>query len=111
MLELITLAIFLLAGWFWVDSMRAREAALDACRRACAAEHVQFLDWTVATRSLRLARNAEGRLRIKRVYEFEYSDTGDNRLKGAITLLGDELLAIHIPPREPTWSSSVTRLH
>jgi hypothetical protein len=111
MLELATLAIFVLAGWFWVDSMRAREAALDAGRRACAAEHVQFLDWTVATKSLRPARNADGRLRIQRTYEFEYSDTGDNRLKGAITLLGDQLVAIHIPPRESSLPPNVTRLH
>lgn len=111
MLELVTLALFLLAGWFWMDSMRAREVALDAGRRACAAERVQFLDWTVATRSMRLGRDEEGRLRIKRIYEFEFSDTGDNRLKGAITLVGDRLLTIHIPPREPAWPSNVTRLH
>ncbi|HWQ37771.1 MAG TPA: DUF3301 domain-containing protein [Burkholderiales bacterium] len=110
MLELATLAIFVLAAWFWVDSMRAREAALDAGRRACAAEGVQFLDWTVAMKAMRLARDAEGRLRVRRLYEFEFSDTGDNRLKGSIMLIGAEPVAIHMASREPS-PHGVTRLH
>lgn len=110
MLEVITLGIFLIAGWFWMDSMRAREAALDAGRRACAAENVQFLDWTVAVRKMALSRDHEGRLRIRRVYEFEYSDTGDNRLKGAVTLIGNQLVSVHIEPRH-TPPAAVIRLH
>ena len=110
MIELASLALIVLGSWFWVDSMRAREAALDAGRRACAAESVQFLDWTVAVRKMGLARDDEGRLRIRRTYEFEYSDTGDNRLKGAITLIGDQLVAVHIQPRE-TPPGEVIRLH
>jgi hypothetical protein len=110
MLELITLAIFLLAGWFWMDTMRAREVALDAGRRACAAENVQFLDWTVAVRKMGLARDDEGRVRIRRTYEFEYSDTGDNRLKGAVTLIGSQLVAVYIQPREAP-PAGVIRLH
>jgi hypothetical protein len=109
MLELSALFLFLAAGWFWMDTMRAREAALDAGRRICAAENVQFLDWTVATRRMRLARDADGRLRIQRTYDFEYSDTGNNRLKGSITLLGTELLTVHIAPRAP--ESNVVQLH
>ena len=110
MIELLTLLIFIAGAWFWTDSMRAREAALDAGRRACTAEGVQLLDWTVMLKQTRLGRDNESRLRVKRVYEFEFSDTGNNRIKGSITLLGQELLtlnlpvAAHIPP-------SVVQLH
>ncbi len=110
MIELITLGLFVVGGWFWMDSMRAREAALDAGRRACAAERVQLLDWTVAVRKMSVARDEEGRLRIRRTYDFEYSDTGDNRMKGAITLIGNQLIAVHIPPRQES-PGSVIRLH
>lgn len=110
MTEIATLVLFVLAAWFWMDTMRAREAALDAGRRACAAENVQFLDWTVAVRKMGLARDEEGRLRIRRTYEFEYSDTGDNRLKGAVTLTGSQLVAVHIQPREAP-PAGVIRLH
>lgn len=110
MIEILTLALFLAGGWFWADSMRAREAALDAGRRACAAEGVQFLDWTVVVRQTRLARDEEGRVRVKRVYEFEFSDTGNNRITGTITLLGRQLLALNLPPADPL-PANVVRLH
>ena len=110
MLELATLVVFLAAALFWLDSMRAREAALDAGRRVCAAEAVQFLDWTVAVKKMRLMRADDGRLRIQRTYEFEYSVTGNDRLKGAITLLGTQLLAVHLEAREPL-PPNVVRLH
>ncbi len=110
MIEITTLLLFLAGAWFWTDSMRAREAALDAGRRACTAEGVQLLDWTVMLKRTRLGRDDEGRVRVKRVYEFEFSDTGDNRIKGSITLLGRELLALNLPVA-PSMPSSVARLH
>jgi hypothetical protein len=110
MIELLTLLIFIAGGWFWTDSMRAREAALDAGRRACTAEGVQLLDWTVMLNQTRLGRDGEGRLRVKRVYEFEFSDTGNNRIKGSITLLGRELLALNLPVLAHV-PSNVVQLH
>jgi len=110
MIELATLLIFIAGGWFWTDSMRAREAALDAGRRACAAEGVQLLDWTVMLKQTRLVRDDQGRMRVKRVYEFEFSDTGDNRIKGSITLLGRELLALNLPVGT-LLPGNVIRLH
>jgi hypothetical protein len=58
----------------------------------------------------RLGRDDEGRARVKRVYEFEFSDTGDNRIKGSITLLGRELLALNLPVAA-LIPSEVVRLH
>jgi hypothetical protein len=96
MLEILTLVLFACGGWFWLDSMRARESALDAGRRACLAESVQFLDDTVALSRLRLKRDDNGRVQIARSYEFEFSDTGDNRRKGTIHLAGARLLALNL---------------
>jgi len=109
-LEIVALALVLSGGWFWVDSMRAREVALDAGRRACVAEGVQFLDWTVAVVKMRIGRAGDGRLRVRRIYGFEYSDTGNNRLSGSITLLGTQLIALHLAPREDVMRS-VLHLH
>ena len=93
-------AIVLIAagGWFWIDSLRARERALAAGRSACARYGVQLLDETVQFAQLRLARDDEGRLRLRRSYRFEFSDTGDNRRHGAIVMLGGELQDMQLEP-------------
>ncbi|MBE2257658.1 MAG: DUF3301 domain-containing protein [Rhodobacteraceae bacterium] len=95
--EILSLLGMLAAGWFWIDSFRARDAGIRAARAACAADDLQLLDDTVALGSLRPARDDEGRLRLRRIYHFEYSDTGDNRRNGHVTLLGSELLMLHLP--------------
>ena len=83
---------------FWVDSLRARERALAAGRRACERYGVQLLDETVQFARLRLARDEAGRLRLRRTYSFEFSDTGNNRRYGAIVMLGAELQDLQLEP-------------
>jgi hypothetical protein len=82
----------------WVDSLRARERAVQAGRAACQRYDLQFLDDTVSFARIRLARNEEGELRIVRTYTFEFSDTGNNRRHGAIVMLGGELQDLHLEP-------------
>ena len=93
-------AIVLLgAGIFlWIDSLRARERAVQAGRSACERYALQFLDDTVSFARLRLARDDEGQLRISRTYLFEFSDTGNNRRHGAIVMLGGELQDVQLEP-------------
>ena len=82
----------------WVDSLRARERAVQAGRSACQRYDLQFLDDTVSFARIRLARNEDGELRIVRTYTFEFSDTGNNRRHGAIVMLGGELQDLHLEP-------------
>lgn len=97
-LEFAALVLLLAGGWLWLDSLKAREIGVRAAERACAEEGLQFLDQTVVSTSLRLARDDAGRLRLRRVYAFEYSDTGDNRRAGSVTLLGHEIEMLHVRP-------------
>ena len=83
---------------FWIDSLRARERALAAGRGACERYGVQLLDETVQFAGLRLARDEAGRLRLRRTYSFEFSDTGNNRRHGAIVMLGGELQDLQLEP-------------
>jgi len=84
--------------FFWLDSLRARERAVQAGRAACRRHDLQFLDETVSFEKLRMARDAEGQLRIARTYTFEFSDTGNNRRQGAIVMLGGDLQDLHLEP-------------
>ncbi|HEX6528624.1 MAG TPA: DUF3301 domain-containing protein [Burkholderiales bacterium] len=91
--------ILVLAGVFlWLDSLRARERAVQAGRAACKRYDLQFLDETVSFTRLRLARGEDGNLKIKRTYTFEFSDTGNNRRHGAIVMLGGQLEDLQLEP-------------
>lgn len=106
--EILLLSLFAALAWLWWDSMQAREAAVTTARSACIAEGLQFLDDTVGIASVKPARNAEGRLLLQRAYEFEFSDTGDNRVKGSVVMLGRRVLLLNIKPHTP---ATVTTLH
>jgi hypothetical protein len=80
-------------GLLWT-SLKAREAANAAMRAACRTEGLLFLDDTVALQSMRPSRDGDGRMALRRIYGFEYSDTGDNRRRGSVTLLGPRIVAI-----------------
>jgi hypothetical protein len=95
-LESIGLLMLLLVGWFWFDGFQSRAAAMRAAHAACAADGLLLLDDTVALASVRLGRDDAGRLRLRRTYDFEYSDTGDNRRAAQLTLLGTELLLLRL---------------
>ena len=90
--------ILILGGlaWLWFDSMKAREAAIRAAREVCASEGLMLLDDTVAISGLKPARDEDGRLRLQRAYDFEYSDTGNNRLKGSLVLMGHRLVILNV---------------
>jgi hypothetical protein len=105
MLEITGLAIVLALAWFWLDGVKARDIAVSAARRACAAEGLQFLDDSVSAASVRPARDGAGQLHLRRVYNFEFSDTGNNRLPGGVELLGHRLTAVNlalVPPAART---------
>ena len=108
MTEIFFLILFAALGWLWWDSMRAREAAVTAARTACEAEGLLFLDDTVGIASLKPARNANGRLLLQRAYDFEFSDTGDNRVKGSVVMLGRRVMLLNLLPRP---LATVTMLH
>jgi hypothetical protein len=87
MSNLLAVFLLLLIGWFWLDSMRAREIATEVCKTACKQRELQFLDQTVALRRLGLAWRSEG-LRMRRVYRFDFSEEGVGRRSGYLVMRG-----------------------
>lgn len=94
------LLILLLAAlvWYWLDSLRALEHARDAGKRACADADVQFLDDTVARVGLKLVRDESGHRVLRRIYRFEFSETGNSRLEGQVVLMGHQLDSVTMDP-------------
>ncbi len=98
--EIIGIIILGALAWLWYDSLKAREAAVRAARAACAAEELMLLDDTVAISNLKPVRDDDGRLILQRAYDFEYSDTGDNRLTGSVVLRGHRVILLNVGSRD-----------
>lgn len=97
-MEILGIFALVLLGWYWADSVRARDAGKAAGRAACARQDYQFLDDTVALHRLRPIRDDNGRLILERIYAFEYSDNGNNRRRGNVTLQGHEVVNVYVGP-------------
>ena len=85
-------------AWLWYDSMRARERAVAAGQSACARDRLQFLDETVECTSVKPVRNAAGRIVLRRMYRFEFSDDGSTRRAGLIVMLSGEVESLTMEP-------------
>ena len=99
-MEIAFVVALCLGAWLWLDSLKAREAAVFAAREACRTEGLLLLDDTVAIASVRLTRDDDGRVRIQRAYRFEYSDTGNNRLPGSVVLIGRRVVLFNVGLRD-----------
>ncbi len=102
------LLLLLGLGWLWLENQGVRDQAIAIAKDFCAKENVQFLDDAMAPVKLSLKRNERGHIAIARTYQFEFSDTGDNRLKGTIIMLGRKLETLHLQPYRLTVVSNET---
>jgi hypothetical protein len=97
-LEIISVVILGGLFWLWFESTRVREIAVEHARSRCHVNEMQFLDDTVCLASIKPARDEDGRLTLKRIYTFEYSDTGNNRQPGSIIMLGQVVQHLNFGP-------------
>jgi len=97
-ISLLFLLLLAATGWLWFDSMQALEIARNEGRRVCKNSNVQFLDDTVASIGLGLARNSSGRRVLRRSYRFEFSETGNSRREGHLVVLGNKIESVTMEP-------------
>jgi hypothetical protein len=97
-MEWLILIALIGGGWLWSDNMRAREIALTTSREACERAGLQLLDDTVVMASLRPVRDYRGRVTLRRVYVFEFTDTGDNRRQGSVVVMRRVATGIELEP-------------
>lgn len=90
--ELIIVFLFIAVIWYWLNGMRAKEAARKAGHQACDQEGVSFLDDSVVLEKVSLRRNNRGNMAIFRQYQFEFSSDGSCRYKGNLDMLGKQVL-------------------
>ena len=88
----VLLLVLLATGFWWYSNHNAYEFARQLGAEVCARAAVQFLDHTVSLHRLRLRRDDDGRVRIYRIYRFDYSTDGLSRQSGQLALLGSRVL-------------------
>jgi hypothetical protein len=104
--SVVALLLILSTAWFWYDSLRNLETAKITAKRACDSANVQFLDDTVAGTGIALARNDFGHLVLRRTYRFEFSETGNSRLEGLLTVIDGRVVSLTMEPYRILESSS-----
>ena len=84
----------------WYEALRVREAAVAHARQLCEQHGLQFLDDSVALHRLR-PRWQRGALCWLREYRFDTSLGGNDRATASMTLLGQRVVHITLPVRQP----------
>ena len=87
-------------GYAWYDSMRAREYVINYCRKLCKSSGVQFLDQTTALVSISLKRHPRTAFMLRRIYQFEVSENGANRLSGYVVMDAGRISDSHLETSE-----------
>ncbi|MCG8394392.1 MAG: DUF3301 domain-containing protein [Pseudomonadales bacterium] len=106
-IALVTLVV-VVAALFW-RSHGIRERALVYTRRYCEREEVEFLDETVGMEKLTLRRDDNGKLRVTRIYRFEFTVTGGERYPGHTYVQGGQVQRVELPPHR--YTPPPDRLH
>ena len=98
--------VLLIAGlsgliWYWWDTQRSNETAIQSARALCRSSGYQLLDMTVSRQRTWLRRHSGG-VQICRLYSFEYSRGGGaeygfgDRRFGYLVLLGRQVVETRI---------------
>jgi hypothetical protein len=84
-------------AWLW-HNHGLRERALARVMQHCANLKIELLDGNVALRKIGFVKDASGRRRLARVYNFEFTVTGETRHSGTITQFGAHSAHIELAP-------------
>ena len=101
MSELIIVILIGLAILYWQAAVRCKELAILGARKGCKICDVQLLDQTVHQVKVSMSRDSTGQWRIWREYGFEYSQDGESRFQGRLTLLGQRVIRVALETFNP----------
>lgn len=91
--SLMMLIGMLLLVWFWFDSIKAGDKAVQSAKNACSRMSIQLLDETVMLKGIGVRTFFRG-LGFWRRYEFEYNDGTNLRQKSYLILQGKTVIEV-----------------
>ena len=90
--------LFAVIGAFWWNSDQVKSLALHYAYQLCRKHELQLLDQTLVLKNVRLKRGSNDRLGLQRLYQFEFTTTGEQRYKGTLLIAGKILLSTELEP-------------
>ena len=99
--EFLLIIILGLIALYWQSGMRGKELAVRTARKECKLCDVQLLDQTVQQVKISMSRDGSDQWRIWREYQFEYTQNGDGRHQGQLTILGQKVLRVALETFNP----------
>ena len=81
---------------FWYESLKVRELAINQCKIICEQAGLQLLDQTVALDTISFSLSRTDLFYLNRVYKFEISRNGVDRINGYLSVKGKTIEIIQI---------------
>lgn len=97
LVDLMLLAVAVASGVYLWKAPSVYALALRTTRQHCHKLELAFLDDSVSLSRVWIKRDQEGRLRLLRIYQFEFTATGIERYRGHIRTLGYTVEEIQLP--------------
>jgi len=94
MSSLALLVVIGLLVWFWLESLKSRDIAIQVARTSCRQQELQLLDGTVTLQTIRPYYRNHDDYGLKRTYTFDYSGDGISRQTGCVVLYNDRVASI-----------------
>lgn len=113
LVDIVYIAIAVLAGRFWWQTMQAREKAEKLALIACQRENVQLLDATVALKKFSYEKSKRGRRVFLRYFSFQFSTTGTDRHTATIAMwkMHQQYLVMDLPEKPTITIEPNDELH
>lgn len=89
-----------LIAWLIWQNAGFRDRAIALAKQHCQQVDVQLLDDTISMTKLRFKRDQRGNFALSRMYEFEFTATGEQRYRGQIELFGKRIHSIEMQPHQ-----------
>lgn len=96
LVKLLLLALLGLGAVYWWQSGFYKGRARDFAGQHCRQLNLQLLDQSMVITGIWPARAGDGRLMLRRRYQFEFASLGDRRYQGELMLLGSALHSIRL---------------
>jgi len=90
----ILLAVIVLVYWWHSGSFKGRARALAIAY--CQQYNLQLLDQSMVICGIWPERTAQGKLAMRRRYQFEFTSTGEHRYQGIVVLSGMTLKSVEL---------------